>query len=83
LRRRPIFETQQEEDNIKRPARKIKPPMTEEIKKTTSGGGDKKALKKQTEQRVPSTRKAHDENGEAQKSNPDCEKSKPRNIRNE
>jgi len=41
LRRRPILETQQEEDNNKRPARKIKPPMTEEIKNTTRGEGGK------------------------------------------
>lgn len=41
LSRRPIFVTQQEEDNNKRPARKSRPPITEEIKKTTRGVDDK------------------------------------------
>jgi len=81
LSRRPIFETQQVEDNNKRPARKIKPPMTEEIKNTTRGEGHKKDLKKQTEQRVERTRKAQTEKGEVQKSRPDCDMSRPRNIK--
>merc|ERR1719402_1662500 len=83
LSRRPISETQQGEESIKTPARKSKPPITEEIKKTTREEEDKEDLKKHTEQRVLGTRKAQTQKGDVQNNRPDCENSRPRNMKAE